>query len=96
VLTRDHDRCSPAPVPGDGTLSKRQWEVARWICQGKTSAAIAAILAISPRTVHKHVGHIFKKPGVESRHALSVFLTQNNWPHGRTQPPKPRGHGLIQ
>jgi len=32
------------------------------------------ILGISPRTVHKHVEHIFEKLGVESRVALAVRL----------------------
>ena len=77
VLTRDDDRFCAAPAPEKFTLSRRQWEVARWICQGKTNAEIATILAISPRTVHKHVEHIFKKLGVESRHALTILLSQN-------------------
>ena len=66
--------------PADGTkqnqfgLSQREREVASWICQGKTNAEIAIILGISPRTIHKHVEHIFEKSGAESRFALALLL----------------------
>ena len=49
----------------------------RWICEGKTNAQIAAILGISPRTVHKHVEHIFERVGVDSRVALTVRLLEH-------------------
>ena len=52
-------------------LSPRQTEVACWISEGKTNADIATILGISPRTVHKHVEHIFERMGVESRVAVT-------------------------
>ena len=38
------------------------------------SAEIAVILGISPRTVDKHVEHIYERFGVESRGALTVRL----------------------
>ena len=40
-----------------------------WLSYGKTDAEIAALLAISPRTVHKHLEHIYVKLGVETRTA---------------------------
>ncbi|MEI9962033.1 MAG: helix-turn-helix transcriptional regulator [Limisphaerales bacterium] len=55
-------------------LSKRQLEVAQWIGEGKTNAEIAAILGISPRTVQKHVEHIFEKMSVETRVAIATRL----------------------
>lgn len=58
-------------------LTPREKEVARWICEGKTNAEIAAILGISPRTVHKHVEHIFARVGVESRVALTIRLSEH-------------------
>jgi DNA-binding CsgD family transcriptional regulator len=74
VLTLENERRHSAPVLGNNGLSKRELEVARWICNGKANADIAAILGISPRTVHKHVEHIFEKLGVETRMALAVRL----------------------
>ena len=58
-------------IPG---LSKRQQEVAHWIREGKTNLEIAAIMGISPRTVQKHIEHIFEKMGVESRVAIATRL----------------------
>lgn len=57
-------------------LSPRQFEVAWWISEGKTNAGIAVILGISPRTVHKHVEHIFERLGVESRVAVTVRMLE--------------------
>ena len=39
------------------------------LCRGKTDRDIAEILSISPRTVHKHLQHIYEKLGVETRTA---------------------------
>ena len=50
-------------------LTRREGEVMRWLSCGKTDAEIAAMLAISPRTVHKHLEHIYIKLGVETRTA---------------------------
>jgi DNA-binding CsgD family transcriptional regulator len=55
------------PLPADLTL--REGEVMRWLSCGKTDAEIAALLAISPRTVQKHLEHIYVKLGVETRTA---------------------------
>jgi DNA-binding CsgD family transcriptional regulator len=55
------------PLPADLTL--RESEVMRWLSCGKTDAEIAALLSISPRTVQKHLEHIYVKLGVETRTA---------------------------
>lgn len=55
-------------------LTPREAEVCHWICEGKANAEIAVILGASPRTVHKHVEHIFAKTGVASRVALTALL----------------------
>ena len=67
---------SGVSVPAASTfgLTPREHEVARWVCEGKSNAEIAAILGISPRTVHKHLEHIFERVGVESRVALTIRL----------------------
>lgn len=48
-------------------MTEREAEVLYWVSQGKTDAVVARILSISPRTVQKHVEHIFDKLGVETR-----------------------------
>lgn len=69
----------PAAAPGDDRplppdlslpcLTQREAAVMRWLACGKTDAEIAALLSISPRTVQKHLQHIYVKLGVETRTA---------------------------
>ena len=54
---------SPAPC----SLSSREAQVLQWVSQGKTNKEIGVILEVSPRTVQKHLEHIYQKMGVESR-----------------------------
>lgn len=67
-------------------LTPREAEVLRWVAAGKTNRDIGLILGSSPRTVTKHLEHIFTKLGVETRtaaanRALAVLGT----PADRTQ-----------
>lgn len=52
-----------------GGLTRREGEVLTWVSRGKTNREISIILGISPRTVQKHLEHIFQKLGVETRTA---------------------------
>jgi DNA-binding response OmpR family regulator/DNA-binding CsgD family transcriptional regulator len=58
-------------------LTPRETEVLSWISKGKTNRDIADILGMSPRTVNKHLEHIFEKLGVETRAAAAVIAEQN-------------------
>ena len=49
------------------SLTWRESEVLLWISRGKANREIGEILAISPRTVNKHLEQIFVKLGVENR-----------------------------
>ena len=53
-------------------LTPREADVMHWLSRGKTDAEIAALLAISPRTVHKHLEHVYVKLGVETRTAAAM------------------------
>jgi DNA-binding CsgD family transcriptional regulator len=50
-------------------LTPREAEVLHWIGEGKTNPEIALILGAAPRTIHKHTENIFRKLGVDNRHA---------------------------
>ncbi|MDD5349866.1 MAG: DNA-binding response regulator [Chthoniobacteraceae bacterium] len=50
-------------------LTPREAEVMAWVAQGKSNSDIATILVSSPRTVAKHIEHVFAKLNVESRTA---------------------------
>jgi DNA-binding CsgD family transcriptional regulator len=60
------DHLSQLPV------TDREREILALVAVGKTNAEIAIILAISARTVQKHLEHIFQKLGVETRTAAAV------------------------
>jgi len=55
------------------SLTKREAEVLYWTMQGKTNRDIGDILGSSPRTVNKHLEHVFEKLGVETRTAASAY-----------------------
>lgn len=52
-------------------LTEREIEVLRWVACGKTNKDIGDILGLSPRTVNKHLEHIYVKLGVETRTAAT-------------------------
>ncbi|GKS89812.1 response regulator [Acidovorax sp. SUPP2539] len=57
-------------------LTPRETEVLSWLAKGKTNRDIADILGMSPRTVNKHLEHIFEKLGVETRTAAAALAGQ--------------------
>ncbi|MFZ2648691.1 MAG: LuxR C-terminal-related transcriptional regulator [Burkholderiaceae bacterium] len=64
----DHG-ASAASKSAPPSLTGREHEVMRWVAAGKTDRDIADILAISPRTVHKHLQNVYARLGVETRTA---------------------------
>ena len=54
-------------------LTPRETEVLSWLAKGKTNRDIADILGMSPRTVNKHLEHVFEKLGVETRSAAAAI-----------------------
>jgi len=56
-------------------LTPRETEVLSWLAKGKTNRDIADILGMSPRTVNKHLEHIFEKLGVETRTAAAAIAS---------------------
>ncbi|MBK6744734.1 MAG: response regulator [Hydrogenophilales bacterium] len=52
-------------------LTGREAEVLYWVSKGKTNKDIGDILGTSPRTVNKHLEHVFEKLGVETRTAAA-------------------------
>jgi DNA-binding CsgD family transcriptional regulator len=50
-------------------LTGREAEILRLVAAGRTNTAIARTLEVSPRTIAKHLEHIYRKLGVTSRAA---------------------------
>ena len=48
-------------------LTRRETEILVWLSQGKTNSEIGLALSISPRTVKKHLEHIYSKLRVHRR-----------------------------
>ena len=69
----DESTRPPAPIRMRH-LTPRECDVMRWVACGKTDAEIAALLAISVRTVNKHLEHVYEKLGVETRTAAVMAL----------------------
>ncbi len=55
-------------------LTPRETEVLSWVAKGKTNRDIGEILGMSPRTVNKHLEHIYVKLGVETRSAAAALV----------------------
>ena len=68
-----------APSPDvHGPLTGREVEVLRLIAAGKTNRAIAAELAISEKTVARHVSNILTKLDLPSRSAATAYAYSRN------------------
>jgi DNA-binding NarL/FixJ family response regulator len=57
-------------------VTDREAEVLLWIARGKSNRDIAEILSLSPRTVNKHLEHVFEKLGVETRAAAAALASR--------------------
>ncbi len=70
------DELAGVPASLEGfRLTPRENDVLLWLGKGKTNRDIADILGMSPRTVNKHLEHIFVKLGVETRSAAAVLAS---------------------
>lgn len=77
MLQKNGDPWNIDALRGDLGLTAREAEILMWVSRGKTNRDIGTILDTSPRTVNKHLEHIFEKLGVGTRSAaVSVALQQ--------------------
>ena len=71
VLREESDAAVVDALMAAFRLTTREAEVLYWVIKGKTSPDIGEILGSSPRTVNKHLEHVFAKLGVENRTAAA-------------------------
>jgi DNA-binding response OmpR family regulator/DNA-binding CsgD family transcriptional regulator len=76
VMSESSDESTIAALGLAFKLTAREAEVLYWVTQGKTNRDIGDILGTSPRTVHKHLEHVFGKLGVETRTAAAAMALQ--------------------
>lgn len=71
LLREESDAAHIEALINSFSLTKREAEVLYWTIKGKTNKDIGDILGSSPRTVNKHLEHVFVKLGVETRTAAA-------------------------
>ena len=71
VLTESGNGAAVEALALQFRLTAREAEVLYWVAQGKTNRDIGEILGTSPKTVTKHLEHVFEKLGVETRTAAA-------------------------
>ncbi|SDF71510.1 MULTISPECIES: response regulator transcription factor [unclassified Duganella] len=77
VLREESDVATIESLMACFKLTQRESEVLNWVIKGKTNRDIGDILGTSPRTVNKHLEHVFIKLGVETRtSAAAVALSK--------------------
>lgn len=74
LLSEESDEAQIQALTTTFGLTKRESEVLYWAVKGKTNRDIGDILGTSPRTVNKHLEHVFTKLGVETRTAAASFV----------------------
>lgn len=57
-------------------VTQREAEVLLWVSYGKSNSDISDVLTISPRTVQKHLEHIYQKLGVETRSSAAAIAVK--------------------
>jgi len=71
VLTESSNGAAVEALSLQFRLTAREAEVLYWVAQGKTNRDIGDILGTRPRTITKHLEHVFEKLGVETRTAAA-------------------------
>jgi ATP/maltotriose-dependent transcriptional regulator MalT len=75
---------SPSGAWSPGPLTARERQVLALVATGMTNRAIATALAISERTVDRHVSNILSKLDLPSRSAATAYAYERGLVHQRT------------
>jgi CheY-like chemotaxis protein len=73
VLTEIDDHVHRNTLASRFALTAREAEVLLWVSRGKANRDIGDILGMAPRTVNKHLEHLFSKLHVETRAAAAAL-----------------------
>ena len=76
LLQRRAEPSAAATRLSTASLTPREAEVLSWVAKGKTNRDVGDILGMSPRTVNKHLEHVFEKLGVETRAAAAALASR--------------------
>jgi len=76
-LARIDSRVAVASHLSEAKLTKRELQVLQLIATGKPNKVIAAELALSQKTISRHIGNIFIKLDVNTRAAATAWAYQH-------------------
>ena len=76
MLREENDQAQIEALIAAFPLTRKEAEVLYWVTLGKTSPDIGTILGSSPRTVNKHLEHVYEKLGVENRTAAAKLAME--------------------
>jgi DNA-binding CsgD family transcriptional regulator len=82
VLAAAGHRVTRRPREIAAGLTDRELEVLAILSRGATNQEIADTLGISPKTVGHHVQHVYRKAGVRSRAAATLWAFQHDLVRG--------------
>lgn len=68
----------PARISRPAGLTEREVDVLRLIARGHANKQVAASLGISPKTVGRHIEHIYTKAGVTTRAGATLFAMEHD------------------
>ena len=77
VLTVAGQKGAKSHRAASSALSEREIEVLRLVSREQTNAAIAGALGLSPKTVERHVTHIYDKLGVATRAGAAIYALEH-------------------
>lgn len=78
------DAAGHGEVSRDLPLTRREWEIARFVAMGLSNREIADRLCLSVATVHNHLNHIYAKLGLRGRVQLALWVARRQ--PGSSQP----------
>ncbi|MHA6513088.1 helix-turn-helix transcriptional regulator [Tessaracoccus sp. Z1128] len=84
-------------APDEVGLTPREKVVLQLLADGLTAQAIASRLAVSKRTVHKHLEHLYRKLGAADRLTAVLRAQGRGWlprPSDTPQSPSPASHSI--
>ena len=67
----------PPTIERPGGLTERELEVVRLLARGNQTKQIARQLDIAPKTVDRHIQNSYRKMGVSTRAAATLFAAEN-------------------
>jgi len=83
-----------AASPGEpGTLTRRQFEVARAAASGLSNKELAMLLGVSEGTIKNHLHAIYDRLGLDGRIPLLLYLREKTLAKPDGSPAKPAGGG---